>query len=420
MNPEQAITVTEHLGPTPLEWNTLMALSPKQVSEINRRNAAKSTGPKSTVNSCINSYKHGLRAESLTLPNEPTAWVDELTAEWRNYYQPQSPGRCALLDRAVLATVHHKRSRCYLTGALSEQVRGAELAFNLQQHDLALHYMELLKSDPPAATRGLNRSAAGARQLLTEWQGLEADLCTNDHWSTSRREHASRLMGFRPEDPSDVGAFWFRYYNIAAREPRNEAALAALTGQGNSPDTLQWVRGGPPPKPQASREWLRLSLATELATLRAHEERLRTSFEDPDRAAAVEKAMLLAPDKMALWLRYERMHDSMFHKAYNGLERPEADRPDAEPIPDADSQREENAASSPESGSGVEEATATRQGPIVAAEAVVERQAKRVATDEPVAPVARDELVARPRPRGLGGDGNCRQRPGRTGSDCDG
>ena len=367
-----------------------MALSPEQISEINRRNAARSTGPKSTVNSCMNSYKHGLRSESLTLPNEPTDWVDKLTAEWRDYYQPQSPGRCALLDRAVLATVHHKRSRRYLTGTVGKQVRGAELAFDTQQQDVVRHYMELLESDPPAATRGLKRSAAGTRRLLTAWVGLESDLLTYGHWSTFSCEYATTLMGHCPNEPCDATAFWIRYNNVAAQEPRDEAALAELTG----PWCLHWVEGMAHPTPQECREKLRQTVSGELDELRAHEKRMRTNFEEPDRAAAVEEAMLLAPEKMALWLRYERMHDSMFHRAYNGLERPEAERPDAEPIPDADSQREDNTASSPESESGVEEAAAAGEGPIVPAEAVVERQTKRVATDEPVAPVVRVEPVA--------------------------
>jgi hypothetical protein len=385
-----------------------MSLSAEQISEINRRNAARSTGPKTTagkarasMNSCI----HGLRSEKLTLPNEPADWVDALAGEWESYYQPQSPGRRALVDRAVLATVHHKRSRRYLTGILDTQVRGAVHAFNVQQEDVVRHYMELLKSDPGAAARGLNRSAAGCRQLVSEWLGLLADLDTDGHWIQSRREHATRLMGRRPEDPNDEGAFWLRYYNVAAREPQNEAAMAAVIGPGSLPDTLYWVRGTTHPTPQESQEKLRVTVTTELAAVRAQEERLRIHIEEPDRAAAVEKAMLLAPEEMARWLRYERMHDSMFHRAYNALERPEAARPDAGPIPDADSRREETAACSPGSGSEVERAVtpstnnvSASERPAGPAEAVVERQTKRMVTDEPVAPAvsAEEATVAMP------------------------
>ena len=86
-------------------------------------------------------------------------------------------------------------------------------------------------------------------------------------------------------------------------------------------------------------------MTTELAAVREHAETLRLNFEDPDREAAVEKAMILAPAEMALWLRYEKMHDSMFHRAYNALERPEAAPPEPEPMPDPDLHDDEPASS---------------------------------------------------------------------------
>jgi len=181
-----------------------MALSPEQISEINRRNSARSTGPKSDLGksrASMNSCTHDLRAETLTLPGEPRDWVRELSAEWEHYYQPRSPGRRALVDRAVLATVHHKRSRHFLTGALDEQVRAAAFDFNVQQDNVMLHYRELLKADPAAAARGRNRSAGGCRYLISEWVSLDSELDTYGCWVTPRRAHATRLLGRRPEDP---------------------------------------------------------------------------------------------------------------------------------------------------------------------------------------------------------------------------
>jgi hypothetical protein len=380
-----------------------MALSPEQISEINKRNAARSTGPKSDFgksHSSMNACTHGLRAETLTLPGERRDWVRELTAEWDDHYQARSPGRRALVDRAVLATVHHKRSRAYLTGTLDEQVRSATLNFNVQQEDVVRHYMELLKAEPGAAVRGLNRSAGGCRQLINEWVALDSELESYSCWVTARREHATRLLGRCPEDPNDETAFWIRYYNIAAQEPRTDATQAELACPKSWPNTVRWNHGGVPPTPQQSQEWLRKTVATELATLRALEERLRTEFEQPARAAAVEKAMLLKPADMALWLRYERMHDAMFHRAYNALERREAPRPEVEPIPEMEPQREDKAVSSPASQSEIEAAAAASKasvpasaGPVGAAEADAERQTKRVATDAPVAPAVSAEPV---------------------------
>ena len=381
-----------------------MPLTPEQISEINRKNASHSTGPKSQSGksrSSVNACTHGLRAETLTLPNERGEWVRELTEEWLYYYQPRSPGRRALVERAVLATVHHKRSRRYLTGALDEQVRRATLDFNVQQEDVMRHSLDLLKTDPSAAVRGLSRTAAGCRQLISEFKGLQRDLSVDGHLVMAACDHLARLLGRRPEDPNDVTAFWLHYYNRAAREPRSEAMQAELTHPKSWPDTVCWKLGGNPPTPRQSQEWLRETVARELDELRALEERLRKEYEGPARATAVEKAMLLKPDDMALWLRYERMHDSMFHRAYSLLERPEAPRPDVEPIPDVEPRHEEKAVPSPTVESGSAEAAASStatspagDGPVVTAEAVGERQSKRVATDMPVAQAVIAEPVA--------------------------
>ncbi len=54
-----------------------MSLTSKQRSAVNRQNASRSTGPKTDdgkARSRVNALKHGLRAETLALPNEdPTA-----------------------------------------------------------------------------------------------------------------------------------------------------------------------------------------------------------------------------------------------------------------------------------------------------------------------------------------------------------
>ena len=314
----------------------------------------------------MNSCKHGLRSESLTLPGEPPEWVRELSAEWNDHYQPQSPGRRALVDRAVLATIHHKRSRRYLTGKLGVQARKVQLQFNDRQYDMAQHFMGLLKTDPITAHRGLLRSAEGCRTLLAEWKSLEVELEPSGWWITPRREHAARLMGCRPEDPNDVQAFWVRYYNLAAREPRSEEIQAELTTPKSWPVTEAWPINGAPPTPKRSQEWLRGMVALRITELREHEEWLRTNFEDPDRASAEDEATLLDPKDMATWLRYERMHDSMFHRAYSALERREAPRPDSEPIPDDDATRSDDAATTPVTGSATAEAAAANAASALA------------------------------------------------------
>jgi hypothetical protein len=86
------------------------------------------------------------------------------------------------------------------------------------------------------------------------------------------------------------------------------------------------------------------------------------------------------------------MHDAMFHKAYRGLERPEAPAPEPEQGPESES--EEAAPPAVETGAVCDEAAAASAdwdllaavGPVAPVEADVERETKRVVTVVPEAP----------------------------------
>ena len=382
-----------------------MALSPEQISQINRQNASHSTGAKTEEGrrrSSANSCKHGMTAQKLVLANEPKDWILDLTARWLDHYQPQSPGRQALVDRAVMATVHHERSKTYLTGALGEQVRTAQRNYDQQQQDVVLHYVDLLTTDPATAVRRLKQSAAGCRWLICELQKFQGEWI--DAGVSGVAAAPGRLagsLGCRLDDPLDAEAYTLWYYNTAAHAPRTEWAVAHLADRSRMPDTL-WKSFHPEgaPTPEAAQDELGLILKKPLDALKRLESQLKTEVEEPARAAAMEKAMLLAPAELALWLRYERMHDAMFHRSYGALERKEAPRPEPEagPVPSAEPDlgpKDEEAAPPPgEIEVLVEEAAAASaagnipaaEGPDTAVEADVERQTKRVVTVAPEAP----------------------------------
>jgi len=190
----------------------------------------------------------------------------------------------------------------------------------------------------------LRRTAAGCRKLISEFVSLEDDLIHEGHWVTSRREHATRLLGHRPEDPKDEDSYWLRLLNVAAQETPNQAVLEQLSDPRRVPDTMHFLLDLNPMRRDDSLAKLRALVAKELAVLRPLEEALRTEIEEPARAEVADKAGLLSPEKRAPWERYERMHDSMFHRSYRGLERYEAFRsyldPDPEPEPEPDPEPE--------------------------------------------------------------------------------
>jgi hypothetical protein len=69
--------------------------------EANRRNAQKSTGPRSDTGkaaSSMNALKTGIHAESMLIPGEDPAELETLTAEYYSAHPPRSPEHRAIID----------------------------------------------------------------------------------------------------------------------------------------------------------------------------------------------------------------------------------------------------------------------------------------------------------------------------------
>ena len=72
--------------------------------EANRRNAQKSTGPTSVTGkatSSMNALKTGIHAESLVLPSENLAGLDELIDDYYQHHHPATPDTRALVDELI-------------------------------------------------------------------------------------------------------------------------------------------------------------------------------------------------------------------------------------------------------------------------------------------------------------------------------
>jgi hypothetical protein len=89
----------------------------------NRRNAKKSTGPKSPEGkaaSSMNALRHGLRAEKAVLPNEDPEEFEKVHAGLYDLYLPQTVAERDLVDQAALAKWKLVRAeifeaQCYAT-----------------------------------------------------------------------------------------------------------------------------------------------------------------------------------------------------------------------------------------------------------------------------------------------------------------
>jgi hypothetical protein len=302
-----------------------MTLSAEERSRINKENASHARGPVTEAGknkSKYNALKHGGRAETLVLPNESPDDVRALFDQWDGFYRPRSPAEAASIDKIVLSLQKAERLRRAEHQAIADQVRQAEHRYDEAQEDEVERHAAALKEDPAAAVRALSRSAAGCRWLLEQWEDLGKDLDRYGAWiAPSRRDLATRLRGMRPEAFREDGdVFWLRLSNLFVHEGRNAKAIGWLLEPKQVPDTMRAsIAEDFLPDPALSRQWLLDLVADEVADLKEREELLRKTIEEPARAGAAERALVLEGPEGQRLHRYQVTAENDYHRAYNGF-----------------------------------------------------------------------------------------------------
>ena len=172
--------------------------------EANRRNAKKSTGPKTAggkKKSRMNGLKHGLRSNQVVLPGES---ADEFNAElkgWADDWKPRNHTAAVLCERAAVATWRLRRcvraeADLLLELADRKARRRAEAAGDDEDDDVVRDGVELaaelLDRDPAGALAELRATTRGLDWLIRAWDDL-AELLGQDAWDF--RDGHAVLMG---------------------------------------------------------------------------------------------------------------------------------------------------------------------------------------------------------------------------------
>jgi hypothetical protein len=303
-----------------------MARTPEERRETDRRNAQRSTGPKTAEGKArarVNALKHGLRAEDFALPGEDQEQLKRLTEEWVEYYEPRSPGERAVLDRCVHATVQLQRCARFQAETVTEQIRTAYEDWHNTQEDELEELKGRLETEPSEAVRLLKRSSLGCRWMLQQWTELRAVFEGGKTWVVPELHRAIRLLGVRSETEqlrAEPIAFLVNYYNLLSWARPSDATLAWLTDPKRMPDTLvRDLDTDNPPDRATSRAWIVTLVDQTIAELKAIEVRLRTEIELPSLEGLMARSSLLGGPEGALLARYERMHDLAYHRAYKAL-----------------------------------------------------------------------------------------------------
>jgi hypothetical protein len=216
-----------------------MAISAAKL-EANRRNAGKSTGPRTQAGkdrSRLNALDHGCRAAIPVLPAENGQALDDRKDAWRASLAPGDAVEQSHVDDAVAYTWQQDRARRAQAARLETGLNnaGVEQARREAEHvlflgqklfddrrgliavyphsDVArsqtsvprLSYSHIVEDpeDPPRLVLHLQATAGGCQWMFDRWSALKSILEDRMLWQSPDKLKAVRLLGCQPVDAAD-------------------------------------------------------------------------------------------------------------------------------------------------------------------------------------------------------------------------
>ncbi len=298
--------------------------SPARI-EANRRNALKSTGPRTEegkARSRANALKHGLTGEGVAIPLEDAAEIGRRFEAMRAEFRPRTEMGCYLVRRAALLTVRLERCALQESAAISRNVRHAESRFDDDRQAEVESLFATLADDPAGHLRRIKRMPEGVDRLIAAWRSVVDDLLSEwePEFTVDHQTLMESLMGRAADSPpsSEVG----RLRALIRREP------GALR-----PESIRGFSEG------AARVWAAEQLLklveAEIAKLQAIRESIDLDLIEEDRAEAGARALFDPSQGATLARKYEAAAERALYRAVRDLKEVEAVAADNPPEPAA-------------------------------------------------------------------------------------
>ncbi len=297
-----------------------MPSSPEKIA-ANRRNAAKSTGPKTSEGkerSRRNGLKHGLTGEGIVVPDEDAGAIAERFEAFRRDLKPKNDVALGLVHRAALLAVRMERSARHEAAEITRAMLDAEARESDERAEELDRLIKLITTEPAEATRKLRRIPEGIDWMIGRWRALKADLAgPKPRWDTGHGYRASELTGRKA------------VYN---KESRLIALSQAAIGLFQLLDEGDW----PGLEPEARREAARVELGRlidgEIARLEGVREGLDHQAIARDRAGAMARALFSTTDEAILARKYEAAAERGYYRALKQIEHINAREAEAEEV----------------------------------------------------------------------------------------
>jgi hypothetical protein len=303
-------------------------LSPARI-EANRRNALKSTGPKTAegkARSAMNAVTHGLRCQVVE-PEHQRPLIDARVSEWAADLRPSGAAQSWLVRRAAAASV---RLDLCLEAEVERRAAAAERAEAKYLREARRKVAILAQAFPhrPIPTaEALEATAFGCEYLLNEFAAMARDLSDADGYlGKVEREHALTMMGIDPRRPDPghpVAGPFVRaaLANDCRPDPEEIDAWTGLDTKGLDPIARRIKQAAALPTEEEGRLQNLEAITERMAEL---ERRMDERFEEVEGPAIEEarrRAMLGSVGTKAAerLRRYEAGHALDLHRALNAL-----------------------------------------------------------------------------------------------------
>ena len=174
-------------------------ISPERLA-ANRRNAQKSTGPKTAEGKAAsrkNSFKHGMTGEGIVLKDEDAAAVDERFAAFSADLKPANDVAACVTRRAAMLSVRLERCVREETSRLRLRMQAAPAVEEEARYDERQAHIATMATDSPRSIRHLRRSPEGLDWMIAQWNRLRYILLDQerDTWSVEDSRLLVRLLG---------------------------------------------------------------------------------------------------------------------------------------------------------------------------------------------------------------------------------
>ena len=280
----------------------------------NRRNASKSTGPKTPegkARSRENAYKHGLTGDGVVLPIEDGAVVAGRFATLQEEFAPTTLMGSILVKRIAMLSVRLDRSYRQEAAALAVRVESARPDRIDARKAEAEHLLRWIGAEPVTNHRRLMEFPEGVDALIVEGEKMKADL---DHpgetrWIYTHYHQADYMHG-----------------NLSTNIDQSDYMCWTMALNGNDqhikPEHFQGMNDEA--KRLHALERLAGLVDADIARLRAYRATMDTAGRDAELTRAPEVA-LFDPSKDAILARkYEAAAERGIYRAIQQLQEIEA------------------------------------------------------------------------------------------------